>query len=167
MARESMARPRTLLIAGVGLLVVAAVFLATLRVMYGERSAYVHVRWAPAVDEAARERAERTHALSPIEFKEQRTWLYLLTDVSTDNIRRLLADPAIEDTHYINRGRANVAWSADRGEYSTARPVWIAETLELATRGALFAGAVAILVGAYRWWQARRVVAAVAADRHR
>jgi hypothetical protein len=153
-----MARPRTLLVAGVGLLVLAAVLLLSVRLIYGERPAYVHVRWAPAVDAPARERAERAHALTPVEFKEQRTWLYLLTDVSTDNIRQLVADPVIEDTHYINRRWASVAWSAERGDYSADRASGMAETLEFVTRIAALAGAIAILVGAYHGWQARRGV---------
>jgi hypothetical protein len=164
MARDNMARPRTLLFAGIGLLVLAAICVLTVRLTYGERSAYIHVRWAPNVDDAARERAERAHALTAVEFKEQRTWLYLLTDVSTDNIRQLVADPAVEDTHYINRRRASVTWSAERGEFSTNRPRWIADALEFATRIATLAAGVAILASAYYWWQARRRPVAVAAD---
>jgi hypothetical protein len=160
---DHMTRPRTLLVAGVGLFVLAAVFLLTLRVMYGERAAYVHVRWKPRVEAAARARVERAHALMPVEFKEQRTWLYLLTDVSRGNIRQLIADPAIEDTHYINRQRATIAWSADRGDYAASRPMWIAETLEFGIRIAGLAGAVAVLAGGYQWWKGRRRIIAATA----
>lgn len=156
--------PRPLLYAAVALLLLWAVLFGILRGLYGQRAAYIHIRWAPTVTDAARQGAEQRHHLTPVEFKEQRTWLYLLTQVSSDGIRQLVTDPAVEDTHYINRGRFTIASSAERGDYPTTRPVWIAETLEFALRIALYGGLVALVVGLYRFWQQRgsRGVAPVA-----
>jgi hypothetical protein len=150
-------QPRTLLAAGISLLVAAVVLFAVVRLVYGERPAYVHVRWAPTVDEAAQEQAERTYHLTRVEFREQRTWLYILSDVSTDNIRQLVTSPAVEDTHYINRAKFTVWWTAERADYETASATRMAGILEFAMRISLLAGVVALVLGAYKAWQSRRV----------
>ncbi|MBI2189376.1 MAG: hypothetical protein HYU37_19940 [Acidobacteria bacterium] len=149
-------QPRTLLVGGVVLLALAGALHLTLRLTYGERSAYVHVRWAPSVDEATRTRVERAHSLVPVEFREKRTWGYYLTDLSTDNIRQLVRDPAVEDTHNIDRARFRVQSSAERGDYPRGRPVWMARLLEFLIRVSLLAGAAGVVVGAFRTWRDRR-----------
>jgi hypothetical protein len=147
---------RRLLIGGIALLALAGVLYGTLRVMYGERSAYVHVRWAPAVDPATQEQVERTHALARVEFREQRTWLYHLTDVSTENIRSLVGNPAVEDTHYIDRRTFRIASIATRGPYATTRPAWIADMIEFMVRASVLGGAVALVMGMFNAWRNRR-----------
>jgi hypothetical protein len=153
-------KPRTLIIGGLALLALSAVCYGALRLTYGQRSAYVHVRWAPSVDDAARAQAERDLGLRPVEFREQRTWSYYLSDVSRDNIRRLVTNPAVEDTHYINRSALRLARDAERGEYTTERPGWIADLMEFVVDGALFAGAAALVAGAFNAWRERRAGAA-------
>ena len=153
---------RTLLI-GVALWVAAAGAYGILRATYGQRPAWVHVRWAPSVDEGARREIERAHSLTRPEARDERTWGYFLTDLSTANIRSLVADPAVEDTHNIHRTAFRVWRTAPRGAYLSPRPAWIAALLELLIRASLVGGAVAIGLGAFHAWRLRRASTAKAA----
>jgi hypothetical protein len=144
------ARGRRLLVGGVILLVLAAAAYGTLRLTYGERPAYVHVRWAATVDTAARERVERTHGLTRGALREGRTWGYSLTDLSSQNIRDLVGNPAVEDTHNIHRTAFRIWRTAPRDEYLSSRPAWIAATLEFLVPAFLVAGALALGVGLFQ-----------------
>jgi len=146
-------QPRALLTGGLVLLLLAGALYVTLRVTYGERAAYIHVRYAPTVDDAARAAIENAHHLQIVEFREQRTWGYFLTDLSTDNIRGLVQDPAVEDTHHIDRRRFRIDGTGERGEYPIGRPAWIARLLESLRRISLLLGVAALLAGAYRLWR--------------
>lgn len=151
-----MARYRKLLIGGIALWVLAGALYGTLRLMYGERAAYVHVRWAPSVDPATQEQVERAHGLTRVEFRERRTWGYYLTDLSTENIRRLVGHPAVEDTHHIDRTAFRIARTAPRGAFTTERPAWIASMMEFLVDASLLAGVVALAVGTFHAWRDRR-----------
>jgi len=94
----------------------------TLRLVYGDRPVYVHVRWAPGVDDAARDRLQRTYGLVSGEQREGRTWGYLITDRSRANIRALVQDPATEDTHNIHRTAFRVWRTAPRLPYLRGGP---------------------------------------------
>jgi hypothetical protein len=155
-----MTRTRKLLIAGVALLALAGVLSAALRTTYGQRSAYVHVRWAADVDPATQDQVERAHQLTRVEFREQRTWLYHLPDVSRENLRSLIQHPAVEDTHHIDRAAFRIARTAERGAYPAGRPPWIADMLELIARASLLAGVAAVAVAAFRALRDRRAGAA-------
>jgi len=146
---------RSLLIGGIALLALAGALHLTLRLTFGDRAAYVHVRWAPSADTATREQIERAHGLAPVEFREQRTWGYFLTDQSTGNIRGLVRDPAVEDTHNIDRATFRITRAAPRGEYPTDRPAWIAGLLEFLTRASLLGAVVALATGLFRAWRDR------------
>lgn len=150
---------RRLLIGAVALLALAGALYLTLRLTYGERAAYVHVRWKPEVSEATRAEVERAHGLHPVEFREQRTWGYFLSDMSIENIRRIIRHPAVEDTHNIDRDAFFVLDTAERGDYLSERPAWIARMLEFFSRASLLLGAAALLVGVFRsardWWARR------------
>ena len=98
-----MTEGRRLLVGGLLMLLAGAATYGALRLTYGERPAYVHVRWAATVDAPAREQFERVHSLTRPELREGRTWGYYLTDLSADNIRRLVTNPAAEDTHNLHR----------------------------------------------------------------
>lgn len=147
---------RRLLIGAVALLALAGALSVTLRLTYGERAAYVHVRWTPEVDDATRAEVARAHGLHPVEFREQRTWGYFLSDQSTENVRAIVRHPAVEDTHNIDRDTFRVQDTAERGDYLGGPPAWIARMLEFFGRASLFLGAAALLVGAFRtgrdWW---------------
>ena len=155
---------RRLLIGGVVLWMLAAAAYGTLRLTYGQRPAYVHVRWAPTVDAAAKERIERDHGLTRGEFREGRTWGYFLTDLSSRNIRDLVGLPAVEDTHNIHRTAFRIGrFGVPRGAYLGARPAWIAATLEFLVPACLVAGALALVAGLFKTWRARRLHGAAAA----
>jgi hypothetical protein len=146
---------RRLLALGCVLLVAAAATYGLLRFTYGQRSAYVHVRWAASVDDTGRETLERTYSLTGAEHREGRTWSYFLTDVSRSNIERLITNPAVEDTHNLHRTAFRVWRDAPRGEYPGSGPRWIAVLLEFLVRACLGLGGVALAVGAFRTWRAR------------
>jgi hypothetical protein len=98
-----------------------ALAFGTLRVTYGTRPAYVHVRWAETVADVTRQRLERQYSLSGGELREGRTWGYALRDRSRANVRGLVTDPAVEDTHHIHRTAYRVDYFAPRLPYPTAR----------------------------------------------
>lgn len=95
----------------------------TLRLVYGDRPVYIHVRWAPGIDDATRERLQRAYSLVAGERREARTWGYLITDRSRTNIRALVQDPAAEDTHNIHRTAFRVWYSAPRLPYLRGGPL--------------------------------------------
>ena len=94
---------------------VAAAAAATLRFVDPAMAPRINIRWAPAVDASRRAAAERRFHLLRGELKDGRTWAYDLGDVSRRNVRALVADPAVEDTHYINRSAGTVWRTAPRG----------------------------------------------------
>lgn len=153
-----------LLVGGVILWVSAAAAYGTLRLTYGQRPAYVHVRWAPTVDTATREQIERDHSLTRGEPREGRTWGYFLTDLTSPNIRDLVGLPAVEDTHNIHRTAFRIGrLGVPRGAYPSARPAWIAATLEFLVRALLAVGALTVVMGLFNTWRDRRAQGAVAA----
>ena len=139
---------RRLLVVGVLLACAAAATYGVLRASFGPRPVAVHVRWAPALGEAARTALERTHGLALPEPLAGRTWAYALTDLSRENIRALVQNPAVEDTHEIHRTAFRVGYLSPRLEYSTPRP-WIPVGLEALAAAlgilGLMAGALAAL----------------------
>ena len=85
---------------GLALLVAAASFYA---IYDGPSIPRVNVRWSDQVTQSQREALEAAYHLAEPVFTEGRTWRYALLDTSTDNIRRLVRDPASADTHMIDR----------------------------------------------------------------
>ena len=140
---------------GCVLLLAAAVSYGILRLIYGQRSAYVHVRWAASIDDAGRQTLERTYSLIEAEHREGSTWSYFLTDVSRGNIERLITNPAVEDTHNLHRTAFRPWRTAPRGDYPGSNPGWIAVLLEFLVRACLGLGGVAVAVGALRLWRGR------------
>jgi hypothetical protein len=118
--------------------------------MYGERAAYVQVRWAPATDPTLQDLIERVHHLHRLESRDERTWTYYLADVSPTNIRSLISHPAVEATDDIDRTAGRIEPTAERGPYISDRPAWVARLLEFLVHALVFAGAVALAVGALR-----------------
>jgi hypothetical protein len=141
---------RRLLVGGILLWVLAAAVYGTLRLTYGQRPAYVHVRWAATVGAATREQIERVHSLTRGELREGRTWGYYITDLSSQNIRDLVGNPAVEDTHNIHRTAFRIWRTAPRDAYLGSRPAWIAATLEFLIRALLATGALALVVGLFQ-----------------
>jgi len=143
------------MVRGVILLIAAAAAFGVLRLAYGQRPAYVHVRWAPDVDEAARAGLEHTHSLTRGELREGTTWGYYVTDLSTANLRAIVESPAVEDTHNIHRIAFRIWRTAPRGDYLGTRPAWVASTLELLIPGCLGLGAIMLAAGALKTWRGR------------
>ena len=73
------------------------------RLLAGPPGGRVHVRWQASVDTATRQRLEAQYRLADAEQLDDRTWRYDLIDPRTDTIRAIVNDPAVADTHDINR----------------------------------------------------------------
>ena len=65
----------------------------------------ISVRWSDAATTQTREDLEAAYGLAARLQEEGQTWSYLLTDASAGNLRRLVSDPVVADTHNIDRGR--------------------------------------------------------------
>ena len=73
------------------------------------KPAAVGIRWHADVDAAARQRVERRYSLECATRDENapdgRTYTYCTWDTSLDTLRRIVQDPAVEDTNHIDRAR--------------------------------------------------------------
>ena len=98
---------------------VAGTAYAVLRLTYGDRPVKVNVRWAATVDDAARFQLEQRYTLARPDPQGDRTFSYALTDRSLENISNLVSDPAIEDTHQIDRPAFRVESSAPSLRYAS------------------------------------------------
>src|SRR5688500_3537950 len=116
--------PRRWLVAGVLFWAIAAAAYGTLRVTFGPRPVFIHVRWTPAVDGLARQWLERRYRLAEGELQEGRTWGYTLLDPSRGNVSRLVRDASVDDTQHIDRVTFRISASAPRRPYPTSR-AWI------------------------------------------
>ena len=140
---------RRLIVAALAWSVTATAVCTTLRAVYGERTANIHVRWAPSVGEARRAELERDYGLAHGEPREATTWRYTLTNPSKSNITALVRDPLAEDTHYIDRARFRLAGTAPRGGY--LRGGMIPPLLELAAVALLAVGGLALALAMLEW----------------
>lgn len=95
---------------------------AVLRLTFGDRPVFIHFRWSTAVDDVSRPRLEQQYHLALAEPKEGRTVGYALTDRSRDNIRSLVLDPLVEDTHQIHKTAFRAGYFAPRLPYVTPHP---------------------------------------------
>jgi hypothetical protein len=141
---------RRLIVSAVVAWLLATLVFGALRLTLGERPAFVHVRWSAGVDENLRRRLEQTYKLDPVEFKEGTTWAYYLVDVSRANIRALVGDMNVEDTHQIHRTAFRPWRTAPRGQYPGPWPDWLGTTLEWTAGLLAVVGAVALGLAALR-----------------
>jgi len=76
---------------------------------FTSQPAAVGIRWHADIDEAARAAVEQRHSLACATQDEsapdRRTYTYCTHDTSIDNLRRIVQDPAVEDTNHIDRTR--------------------------------------------------------------
>jgi hypothetical protein len=98
----------------VGLLLLAALPSITARLIAGPRGALVHVRWQPSVGAAERQGLEQRFHLTGGEALDATTWRYDLVDPSSGNISALVSEPAVADTHNINRAAGELDSAAVR-----------------------------------------------------
>ena len=110
-----------LVVTGLVCWAVAGTAYSVLRLTFGYRPV-VHVRWAPTVDDGARFQLEQRYTLARPGPKGDRTFSYALTDRSPENIRNIVLDPFVEDTHRIDRSAYQVESSAPRLPYVTPIP---------------------------------------------
>jgi alpha-1,2-glucosyltransferase len=108
---------RRVVAGGLVCLGIAAATYGALRLTLGPVPVFIHVRWAPEVDDFGRRVAERRYRLSSGEQLEGRTWGYTLNDVSAANIKALVSDASVEDTQDIDRTAFHVTSSAERRPY--------------------------------------------------
>jgi hypothetical protein len=142
-------------ISGLVLLALAALCAFAGSWLNGQRPAYVNVRWAPATDAFTRAQTEHTHGLDPRREVGERTWEYYLTDVSRSNVERIVRNPAVEDTHFINRVSFRVATNATRGPYPANWHARAVRAFDFALRLSLLAGCLLVGFGVGRVRQSR------------
>ena len=63
----------------------------------------VNVRWAGGLSDEARGRLEQTHELLSPQHIEESTWSYVLPHEDREYLARLIDDPAVADTHGLDR----------------------------------------------------------------
>jgi hypothetical protein len=102
---------RTAAVALAGLAVLLAV---GTRLLAGPRGATINVRWQATIDESTRRVAEARLRLLDGRPIDAGTWRYDLIDPSGDNVRALVQDPAVADTHELNRQDFSVSETAVR-----------------------------------------------------
>ncbi len=68
----------------------------------------VNVRWSDGVVEDERMLLEQRFGLESAQWREGTTWRYVLRDRSRENIGALVAHPAVDDTHDIDRAALTV-----------------------------------------------------------
>ena len=107
-----------LVVTGLVCWAVAGTAYAVLRLTYGDRPVEVNVRWAATIDDAARFQLEQRYTLARPDPQGDRTFSYALTDRSLENISNLVRDPAVEDTHQIDRSAFRVESSAPSLPYA-------------------------------------------------
>jgi hypothetical protein len=75
----------------------------------------VSVRWAPDVTPVQRAEIEREFGLIAGTQREDMTWAYDLADRRPERVKALIANPAVADTHYIDRSTGAVSADAPQG----------------------------------------------------
>ncbi|HEU5259008.1 MAG TPA: hypothetical protein VFU28_23640 [Vicinamibacterales bacterium] len=113
-----------LLLIGVAFTVGASTTYMVLRAAFGDRPAHINVRWSPATTPDAQQRLEQQYHLTYGQRTEGRTFSYDLTDLSRNNIRAMVLDPNVEDTHYIHRTAYRIWRFAPRSQYHDGGEKW-------------------------------------------
>ena len=113
-----------LLLVGVAFTVGAAATYSVLRAAFGDRPAHINVRWSPATAPDLQHRLEQQYHLTYGQRTEGRTFSYDLTDLSRNNIRAMVLDPSVEDTHYIHRTAYRIWRFAPRSKYHDGGEKW-------------------------------------------
>ncbi len=153
----------------VALALLAAGLPIATRALVGPRGATVHVRWQPSVTESERRNVEARFRLADGERLDEYTWRYDLIDPSRDNIRALVLEPAVADTHNIDRPNNTLDPSANRTARRQRFPAQGERMVAVADRLAITLAGVAALSmraavsggnASSRWMRSRHMVAA-------
>jgi hypothetical protein len=113
-----------LLLVGIAFTLGAAATYSVLRAAFGDRPAHINVRWSPATTPDVQLRLEQQYHLTYGQRTEGRTFSYDLTDLSQNNIRAMVLDPSVEDTHYIHRTAYRIWRFAPRSKYHGRGEKW-------------------------------------------
>jgi hypothetical protein len=113
-----------LLLIGVAFAVGAVATYSVLRGVFGDRPAHINVRWSPATTSDVQHRLEQQYHLTYGQRSDGRTFSYDLTDLSRANIRAMVLDPNVEDTHYIHRTAYRIWRFAPRSKYHDGGEKW-------------------------------------------
>jgi hypothetical protein len=81
-----------------------------------DRAPIVNVRWVSSITDDTRLALERRYRLDNATWREGTTWRYALKDWSPGNVRALLADAGVADTHGIDRFAGEIRDVPDSGE---------------------------------------------------
>jgi hypothetical protein len=84
------------------------------RMLAGPRGAEIHVRWQSSVDAATRSNLESLFHLRDGERLAADTWRYDLIDTDAENIRAIVDDANVADTHDLDRSTYLLSASAIR-----------------------------------------------------
>jgi hypothetical protein len=88
----------------------------------------VNVRWADGVTPQIRRELEARYHLGTGRIEGPAggaTWAYAIQDPSTDNVRALVSDPRVEDTHFIDRATFEVTNSERLSSRIRRRVPWL------------------------------------------
>ncbi len=131
-----------------------AVWLLQLDWQVGPSAQRVNIRWVPdtAADPGKRARAQDSLRLTAAEEAGPRTWSYRLADRSAENIGRILSNPSVEDTHWLDRTGLRVQLN------QPGLPGWVRELLE--AEWALPVALLLLLAGSVPVWFNRRQIVA-------
>ena len=133
-------------------LIGAAILPIGTRIVTGPRGARVHVRWEASVDDSARRNLETKFRLADAERLEGQTWAYDLVDPSADIVRALVLNPAVADTHHIDRSRFVLDAAERTGRRGRIRygDVLVAAGDGVATASALMAALLTVMALRHR-----------------
>jgi len=136
-----------LLLIGVAFTLGAVTTYSALRAAFGDRPAHINVRWSTATTPDVQHRLEQQYHLTYGQRTEGRTFSYDLTDLSRDNIRAMVLDGYVEDTHYIHRTAYRIWRFAPRSKYQDRGEKW-GPLLEATTVAFGLIAAIAFLLAA-------------------
>lgn len=97
-----------------GAALIAVTLPVAARAFAGPRGALVNIRWQSSLSDSDRQGLETRFRLADGEPLDPRTRRYDLVDPSRDNIRALVGDPSVADTHGIDRPNAALEPTATR-----------------------------------------------------
>lgn len=78
---------------------------AALTTLYRAQPVPINVRWKAPIGSVERRALERQLDLTQGSHSAGTTWVYMLTDASTESIRAVVRHPAVDDTAHVDRRR--------------------------------------------------------------
>jgi hypothetical protein len=139
-----------LLLIGAAFTIGAVATYSLLRAAFGDRPAHINVRWSAGATPDVQHRLEQQYRLTDGQRTDGRTFSYDLTDLSRDNIRAMVLDPSVEDTHYIHRTAYRIWRFAPRSKYHGSGEKW-GPLLEATVLAFSFIAAIAFVLAAGEW----------------